>query len=212
MTSSDTTQAAAAPDLQAGRASPELSSSDLDVRPIRADDKQALKAGFERLSETSRYRRFLSPHDELSDEELRYFTEIDHHNHEALVALNPQTGEGVGVARYVRSEDDPHVAELAIAVVDDWQRRGVGTRLATALADRAREEGITIFTGLVLADNQLMLNLAEELGRAHTGPSEQGTVELAIDLPEHGPGQLMRWLRAVATGDLRVWPLHQRPS
>ncbi len=186
--------------------------ADLDIRPIRADDKEALKAGFERLSETSRYRRFLSPHDELSDKELTYFTEIDHHNHEALVAIDPQTGEGVGVARYVRSEEDPHVAELAIAVVDDWQRRGVGTRLAAALADRAREEGITTFTGLVLADNKLMLNLAEELGQARTGPREQGTVELAIDLPEQGPGQLMRWLRAVATGDLKVWPLHQRPS
>ena len=185
--------------------------TDLDIRPIRADDKAQLKAGFERLSQTSRYRRFLSPHDELSDEELRYFTEIDHHDHEALVAINPHTGEGVGVARYVRSEEDPHVAELAVAVVDDWQRRGVGTRLATALADRAREEGITAFTGLVLADNQLMLNLADELGQARTGPSEHGTVELAIDLPERGAGQLMRWLRAVATGDLKAWPIH-RPS
>jgi GNAT superfamily N-acetyltransferase len=185
--------------------------ADLDIRPIRADDKEQLKAGFERLSETSRYRRFLSPHDELSDEELRYFTEIDHHDHEALVAINPHTGEGVGVARYVRSEEDPEVAELAVAVVDDWQRRGVGTRLAAALADRAREEGITAFTGLVLADNQLMLNLADELGQVRTGPREHGTVELAIDLAEHGPGQLLRWLRAVATGDLKAWPIH-RPS
>jgi GNAT superfamily N-acetyltransferase len=182
--------------------------TDLDIRPIRADDKEALKAGFERLSETSRYRRFLSPHGALSDEELRYFTEVDHHNHEALVAMNPHTGEGVGVARYVRSQENPHVAELAVAVVDDWQRRGVGTRLATALADRAREEGITAFTGLVLADNMLMLNLAEELGQVHTGPREQGTVELTIDLPEHGPGHLMRWLRAAATGELKARPVH----
>jgi GNAT superfamily N-acetyltransferase len=185
---------------------------DLVVRPIRADDKQAMRAGFQRLGASSRYRRFLSPHDELTDGELRYFTEIDHHDHEALVAIDPRTGEGVGVARYVRSAEDPHVAELAVAVVDDWQRCGVGTRLASALADRAREEGIKVFTGLVLADNKLMLNLAGELGPTRTVRRAQGAVELAIDLPEQGAGHLTAWLRAVAAGDLKVWPHRHRPS
>lgn len=101
------------------------------------------------LSDTSRYRRFLSPDGRLSESELRYFTEVDH-DHEALVAIDSRAGEGVGVARCNRSREDPPAAELAIAVVDDWQRRGVGTRLATALAERARKEGIAVFTGLVL--------------------------------------------------------------
>jgi len=178
------------------------------IRPISPDDGAALVEGFNRLSDQSRYRRFLSPHARLSTAEVRYFTEVDHHDHEALVALDPNTGTGVGVARYVRSAEDPHSAEIAIAVVDDLQRRGVGTRLASALADRAREEGINVFTGLVLADNELMLNLAGELGQVRVLHRERGTVEIAVELPEQGLGRLTRLLHAVAAGDLRPFIHH----
>jgi GNAT superfamily N-acetyltransferase len=157
---------------------------------------------FERLSDRSRYRRFLSPHDRLSATELRYFTEVDHHDHEALVAVDPDTNEGVGVARFVRSKTDPSVAELAVAVVDDWQGQGVGSRLAAALVARARAEGITGFTALVLADNQLMLNLLADLGRVRVVHSEGGTVELTVELPETDLGHLRRLLRALARGDI----------
>jgi GNAT superfamily N-acetyltransferase len=188
------------------------SADELVIRPIAPEDKQALTDGFERLSEQSRYRRFLSPHASLSDAELRYFTEIDHRDHEALVAIDPRTGQGVGVARYVRSTEDPVSAELAVAVVDDWQRLGVGTRLATALADRARDEGITMFTGLVLAENELMLNLAAELGEARVLHQGHGTIELTVELAEQDPRRLRRLLRAVATGAVRPLEAHRRAS
>jgi GNAT superfamily N-acetyltransferase len=175
----------------------------LEIRPIVAEDRQALLEGFDRLSPESRYRRFLSPHGKLTTRELDYLTEVDHHDHEALVALDPRTGEGVGVARFVRSQTDPGEAELAVAVIDDWQRQGVGTRLVTALAERAREEGVTSFTALVLADNELMLNLLEEIGDVTVGDSEAGAVQLSVELPETGLGRLSRLLRAVARGDLR---------
>lgn len=174
----------------------------LEIRPISPDDKQALLDGFERLSPESRYRRFLSPQVRLTPAELRYFTEVDHHDHEALVAIDSRTGEGVGVARYVRSQTDPRSAEIAVAVVDHWQQRGVGTRLAAALADRARDEGITTFTGLMLAQNELMLNLAEELGEARIAHGEHGTIEVSIELPADGPGGLARILRAIGAGRL----------
>jgi GNAT superfamily N-acetyltransferase len=182
------------------------SSETLLIRPISPDDKQQLVEGFQRLGERSRYRRFLSPHEHLSEAELRYFTEVDHHDHEALIAIDPDSHEGVGVARYVRSTSEPSAAELAVAVVDDWQGRGVGGRLAAALADRAREEGITSFTALVLADNQLMLNLLHDhdLGRVRVLHSELGTVELTVDLPEAGLGHLPRLLGAVVRGDVRA--------
>ena len=186
--------------------------ADLVIRPISADDKVALAEGFDRLSEESRYRRFLSPHNRLSSAELRYFTEVDHHDHEALVAIDPDSGLGVGIARYVRSTEDPAAAELAIAVVDDWQRMGVGTRLATALADRAREEGITRFTGLMLAENELMINLARELGDARVLHQEPGTVELTVALGDEGPGRLARLLRAVTTGGVTALPARLRPA
>jgi GNAT superfamily N-acetyltransferase len=183
---------------------------DVEIRPIEPDDKDALQRGFERLSERSRYRRFLSPRGPLTRAELRYFTEVDHHDHEALVAVDPGTGEGVGVARFVRSDEDPGAAEFAIAVVDDWHRRGVGSRLMVALAERAREEQVTSFTALALADNEAMLNLLRELGQVRSESSGLGTVELAVDLPATGIDRLRRLLRAVASGDITVLPRRLR--
>jgi RimJ/RimL family protein N-acetyltransferase len=189
---------------------PEQDAWEVEIRPIEPDDKDALARGFERLSEQSRYRRFLSPRGPLSGAELRYFTEVDHHDHEALVAVDPVTGEGVGVARFVRSDDDPGSAEFAIAVVDDWHRRGVGSRLVAALADRAREEQITCFTALALAENEAMLSLLRELGQVRSQASGVGTVELAVDLPATGLDRLRRLLGAVARGEITVLPRRLR--
>ena len=64
-----------------------------EIRVISPNDKQGLVDGFERLSEESRYRRFLAPRGRLSDAELRYFSEVDHHDHEALVVSIPRAGK-----------------------------------------------------------------------------------------------------------------------
>lgn len=182
----------------------DVSSWQVEIRPIEADDKDALARGFDRLSERSRYRRFLSPRGPLTESELSYLTEVDHRDHEALVAVDPETGEGVGVARFVRSPEDRQTAELAVAVVDDWQRRGVGSLLTAELTKRAREEGIACFTALALAENDAMLGLLQDLGQVRTGRTELGTVELAVDFPDEGISRLRRLLRAVARGDITV--------
>ena len=122
----------------------------LDVRSITPDDKAALVDGLERMGPVSRYRRFLAPIGRLRASDLRYLTEVDHHDHEALVARPHGDSQGVGVARYVRLPDDRGAAEFAVAVADDWQGRGVGTALLALLADRAREEGVERFRGLML--------------------------------------------------------------
>jgi GNAT superfamily N-acetyltransferase len=176
----------------------------VEIRPIEPDDRDALARGFDRLSEQSRYRRFLSPRGPLSQAELSYLTEVDHHDHEALVAVDPETEEGVGVARFIRSPEDPAVAELAVAVADDWQGQGVGSVLAAELAKRARDEGITCFTALALAENDAILGLLQDLGEVRTGRTQLGTVELAVDLPDDGISRLRRLLRAVARGDVTV--------
>ena len=161
----------------------------IEIRPVRPEDRTALQAGFDRLSERSRYRRFLSPHSRLTDSELRYLTEVDHHDHEALVAIDPATGEGIGIARYIRSRVDEHVAELAVAVADDWQRHGVGSELAAALADRAHDEGVTAFTASLFTDNTLMLSVIRHLGAVRDVRTEQGVIELTVDLPNAAVGQ-----------------------
>ena len=188
-----------------------LSADELVIRPISPADKDGLSEKFDRLSEESRYRRFLSPHPSLSAAELRYFTEVDHHDHEALVAVDPRLRAGVGIARYIRSREDPKSAELAVAVVDDWQGKGVGTRLASALVERAHEEGIGDFTAFVLAENDAMFSLANEVGDVRVLNRDRGTVELAIELHDTGPGRLIRLLRAVASGQLRPTPRRGMP-
>ncbi len=177
----------------------------LRIRPIEPDDKAALAEGFERLSEESRYRRFLSAHPRLSASDLRYLTEVDHRDHEALVAFDARTDAGVGVARFIRDPARPDSAEIAVAVTDDAQGRGVGTALMRRLADRAREEGIGRFTAVMLADNAPMVHLLDDLGAMRVLDRDQGEVEFAVDLPERGLSSALRgWLRSAARGVLHL--------
>jgi RimJ/RimL family protein N-acetyltransferase len=139
------------------------------IRPVHGGDAPLLADGFARLSARSRRMRFLAPKKELFPAELRYFTEIDHHDHEALGALDATDGRGVGVARYVRSAEDPRAAEIAVTVVDEWQGRGLGRELVAQLAERARVEGIDRFTALVAADNVAMAGMARSFGAVIVG-------------------------------------------
>ena len=68
----------------------------------------------------------------MSAAELAYLVDVDHKDHEAIIAIDPSSGEALGVARYIRSKDDAQVAEVAVTVADDWQRRGLGRALLTA--------------------------------------------------------------------------------
>ena len=72
------------------------------IRQVRSTDAPLLADGFARLSARSRRMRFLGTKTTLSAEELRYLTDVDHHDHEALGALSPADGRGVGIARYIR--------------------------------------------------------------------------------------------------------------
>jgi RimJ/RimL family protein N-acetyltransferase len=168
------------------------------VRAIRASDRPALVEAFDHLSEASRYSRFLRPIKHLATDEARFFTEVDHRNHEALVAFAPG-GELVGVARYIRLEDDPRRAEVAITVADEWQQRGVGSHLLHELAGRAIEAGVDSFVGICLVENHRMLDLVRELGpHAKTRSVGDGTTEFEVELPTDGPKALGAALSAAA--------------
>jgi RimJ/RimL family protein N-acetyltransferase len=155
------------------------------IRPVRSADAPLLADGFARLSDRSRRLRFLSPKPALSPVELGYFTDVDHHDHEALGALDHADGRGVGIARYVRDADDPQAAEIAVTVIDDWQGRGLGTELMAQLSERARSEGIRRFTALVAPDNPAMARLLRNV-RADLVRREPGALEYEITL---GPAE-----------------------
>src|SRR6516225_5527862 len=151
------------------------------IRQIQSTDAPLLADGFARLSDKSRRMRFLARKDQLSAAELRYLTDVDHHDHEALGALDRAGGRGVGVARYIRDAGDPHAAEIAVTIVDDWQGRGLGTELLTRLSARARCEGIHRFTALVADDNVAMAALLQNMNASLAGRSP-GTVDYEITL------------------------------
>ena len=205
----------AAGDGQPGPAEPEPERVELPggeqiaIRPIHRADKELLAQAFQRLSPESRYRRFFAPLERLSEQDLRYLTEVDHRDHEALVALGPEE-EIIGVARYVRSEE-PTEAEVAIVVGDPWHGRGVATVLLDRLVDRARGAGIDHFIALVLSENQGALELFRHVAPdgATTRRSASGHVEMLIEIPEPGArpdSRLAATLRTVAAGAVAVNP------
>ncbi len=182
--------------------------SEVLIRRLTAADAPDLEAGFARLSEESRRLRFLTSKPSLSAAELRYLTQVDGHHHEALCAVDPRAGDGIGIARFVTDEADPHRAEVAVTVVDEWQHRGLGSLLLTALADRAREEGITTFTALVSADNRSMNRLLTRLNApVHRIRPVGQAAEYEIELAPKGMGTWLHdALRAAAAGDWHLPP------
>jgi GNAT superfamily N-acetyltransferase len=130
------------------------------ARPVRPEDAGLLQDGFAGL---------------------RYLTDVDHRDHEALGALDHARGGGVGIARYVRDREDPHAAEIAVTVIDGWQGRGLGTELLARLSERACQEGIRRFTAAVAADNAAMTGLLRNLGADLVG-RESGTLEYEMAL------------------------------
>jgi GNAT superfamily N-acetyltransferase len=159
------------------------------LRQIRLEDRDRLAEGLRRLSPASRYLRFHAAVDALSDRQLRYLTDVDHVDHEALVALDLDAGPdvpGVGVARYIRDPYERHVAEAAITVADEYHGRGAGTLLLGALSARARAHGVTVFRNYVLASNQAMLEVFDSLGAARAWESDRlWRVDLALPEAEH---------------------------
>jgi RimJ/RimL family protein N-acetyltransferase len=152
----------------------------LAVRPIRAEDKDALLELFERLSPRSRLRRFLAPKPRLSQRELAYFTEVDHRIHEAIVAVAPD-GAFVGVARYACGPGDREVADVAFAVADAWQGRGIATALARLLVERARANGLRAFRATTLPENRAARRLLARTG-FELRAIDAGVLELELDL------------------------------
>jgi RimJ/RimL family protein N-acetyltransferase len=175
------------------------------VRPVRPEDRELFAAGFERMSGESRYRRFMSHKKKLSDRELDFFTRLDHDRHEAIGAIDVATGEGAGVARMHRSEDDPEVAEAAVTVVDDWQGRGLGSLLLERLTERARELGVRRFEASLFTTNKAMLHLFERLGCTRSQREGLDVLAIDVELPvAEADEALSTALRSVAEGSTEV--------
>jgi RimJ/RimL family protein N-acetyltransferase len=153
------------------------------IRPIGPEDRERLNEGFKAASADSIFLRFLAPQPRLSSSQLDYLTAIDHRRHEALIAVDPETGQSFGTARYIRDDEHPETAEFAVGVGDRWMRIGLGTALLGALVARAREAGIVRFTGTIHPENVAIKRLVEKVaGPYETTAVGSGAQEIVIDL------------------------------
>jgi GNAT superfamily N-acetyltransferase len=177
------------------------------LRWIRPSDGDLLREGFARLSMESRVMRFFAPVHTLSDERVRYLTEVDGIDHAALLAVSPADKRpgarerGHGIARFVRCRNDPRSAEVAITVLDDSQGRGLGRRLVETLALAARERGIETFEMSVLESNSLVRSFLRRLHAEYRGRDgevlEYGVPTAAIVAQKAAPEPLS-WRSALA--------------
>lgn len=157
----------------------------IHVRPIVPEDEQLLIEAVAAMSERTVYFRFFSPLKRLPDALAHRLAVVDYNDRFAVVgtARKPDGSERiVGVARYDRVLKTD-VAETAVAVVDEFQHRGLGGALLTILARVARDHGIKTFTLIVLPENQQMLGLLRKMGWIHQAKLTGGVYEITFDLP-----------------------------
>jgi len=138
------------------------------IYPLPRTGAAALAAGLQELSPASRYQRFLSSRERFTPAELEFLTSCDGFNHIALVlAVQPRRGQKplpVAVARCVRDGSDPELGEMAIAVADRWQGRGVGRVLLERLHAEAWNAGVRRWRAFMLAENIPILRLLDHEG------------------------------------------------
>lgn len=156
----------------------------IELRHIRPEDAPELRRGFEALSPESRFRRFMTPLQSLSDEMLHYLTEVDGYNHVAIIAVTGsddlKTERGIGISRFVRLKEAPTVAEVAVTVLDDMQHKGLGRLLLETLARAARERGIEHFRAEVLTSNEFVRHALQDAGAVVV--ADNGDC-LTVDIP-----------------------------
>ena len=162
----------------------------VQLRLIRPDDKDILRAGFDRLSPASRYARFLAPKHALTDDELRYLCEVDQETHFAIGAVleaPPAPPVGLAIARFIRLSEPANTAEAAIAVADEAQHRGLGKLLFMRLVAAAAERGVERFRCEVLGSNAGMAALLAQISPDRSVEVGGGMMCIEIALPNVAP-------------------------
>lgn len=156
------------------------------VRPMRPDDRERVAEGFKLLSERSRYLRFLTGKGRLSEANLHVLVdEVDQHGHVALALLWPRHSQPdilIGVGRFVRFTHDPTVADVAVTIADELHGLGAGRLMITALAQRAREEGVVRFTATMASENEASFRMMAGVGPVSRDEQDNGVREISVEL------------------------------
>jgi acetyltransferase len=158
------------------------------IRPIRPEDAPKLQEAFKRLSTQSVYYRFLQVFAQLTDQQARDFANLDYYHRMALVAETMEAGEStlIGVARYVMlSGEEPGLAESAVVVIDEYQKRGLGSLLLRRLVRYARSHDVQAFLATVHVSNAQIMRFIKRSGfPADKKMIEPGVWEIRIRLQD----------------------------
>lgn len=160
------------------------------IRPLNKDDWQRIQSGYILLSENSRFSRFFDNLKSLDDQFAHYLSDVDQLNHIAWGAADLSHPEipGIGIGRYICLKNDPTMAEIAITVVDSYQRRGLGSILFGILYLMARSHGVTTFLCYVHPVNRFLCAFLNELGAKVSYKNGINYVELPIIDPNNKKG------------------------
>ena len=156
----------------------------VEIRALRTDDRADLLDAVERTGAQSLYRRFFGAKRDLSEKEIEFFLNIDFANHVALVATVEEVSRAVivGGGRYIMVR--PGSAEVAFAVVDEYQGLGIGRALMRHLVAIARDAGLEELVAEVLPDNMPMRKVFEKSGLRCNMKREGPIVHFALRLSE----------------------------
>lgn len=175
------------------------------LRPISPEDAPLIQEGLKKLSVASRISRFFTPLSQLSESQLDYLTHVDQADHVAWGALDLSSDEvlGLGIGRFTRLPSEPHVAEVALAVVDTAQHHGLGSLLLGVLYCLARSHDVTTFRAVVMAHNQGIIERLRAIGGVVHYEEGQVIIDVPVvtdtdDLPSNPTAdELKRVLRTV---------------
>ena len=156
----------------------------VEIRALRPSDRDELKAAVARISSASLYRRFFGPKRHFTEKEVAYFVNVDFVTQVALVAVAGEREQPtiIGGGRYIVVE--PGVAELAFAIIDQYQGLGLGAAMLRHLVAIARRAGLNALVASVLPDNRAMLTVFEHSGLGIRTRREQGTVHVTLEVPQ----------------------------
>jgi ribosomal protein S18 acetylase RimI-like enzyme len=154
----------------------------IEIRDLRPDDRADFLAALGRIGSESLRRRFFGLKRSFSEPEIAYFVNVDFVSHVALVAVAEEVGRPVIIAggRYIVQQ--PGKAEVAFAVVDEFQGQGIGAALMRHLASIARQSGLRELTAEVLTENIAMLKVFEKSGFPIRMERSAGEVQIALRL------------------------------
>lgn len=157
------------------------------IRPIVSSDKNMFEKGFSELSERSRYFRFFSVRSRLSENQLHFFTEGDGINNVAwgISDISGDEIKPVGVGRFVRLKNEPETAEVALVIIDSYQKMGLGRILLSILNITAAQCDIKKLRYYILAENHVAMHIVKQFGILNMKKEEQVNIVDTVVYPNH---------------------------